>query len=82
MFARKISGYQFCYSVLRLLVGGICADGGIALLIQGVTGSTGRMARELGLNDRLTETAVGSVFGILGSFIVFVTLYKIVTDER
>ena len=77
MFGRKISGYQYCYSVLRLLVGGICADGGIALLIQGVTGSTGRMARELGLNDRLTETAVGSVFGILGSFIVFVTLYKL-----
>ena len=74
---KKVAAYQFWYSVFGLLVGTAFAAGGITLFIHGVTGSTSWTAKVLGLTSQVSDAAPGSIFGILGFFIIWVTRYTV-----
>jgi hypothetical protein len=74
---KKAAQYQFWYSVLGLIVGTICVVGGIILFIHGIVGRTSWTASVLGMNSQLTDAAPGSIFGILGLFIIWVTKFKV-----
>jgi hypothetical protein len=73
----RATAYQFWYSVLGLVVGIVCVVGGIILFVHGVAGKTSWTASVIGLNSQLTDAAPGSIFGILGLFIIWVTRFKV-----
>ncbi len=76
-FFRKANAYEFWYAVFGLVVGVICVIAGLALFLNGVTGSTSWTARVLGAESKLSDAAPGVVFGILGFFIIYVTRYRV-----
>ena len=80
-FYRQALRYRFIYSMTGLALGFVSMVGGIALFLNGVTGSTSWAAKILGTESRLTDAAPGAVLFLVGLFVVVVTRYKIRLDR-
>ncbi|PLY01545.1 MAG: hypothetical protein C0622_06995 [Desulfuromonas sp.] len=72
----KLSGHQLAYSIAGLVLGVICILGGIALFMNGITGSTSWTAKIIGAESNISDAAPGAILFIVGLFVVLVTRYK------
>jgi hypothetical protein len=63
--------------VVGLIIGAGLTVGGVLLFLHGIAGQTNWMARLLGPSGRFTDAAFGAVCGLLGTFIIWVTRFKV-----
>jgi hypothetical protein len=59
-----------------LFLGLVCMIGGIALFLNGVSGSTNWTAKILGNESTITDAAPGAILFTVGLFVIIVTRYK------
>lgn len=71
----RLSKHQLIYSIAGLILGLVCILGGVALFINGVSGSTSWTAKILGAESQVSDAAPGAVLFIVGLFIVLITRY-------
>ncbi len=71
--ADRLILYQLIYSLVGLSLGLVCTLLGFALLLRGVTGSTGWAIELLGVKSTLSDAAPGTVLAVVGLLMIFVT---------
>ncbi|MEW6131378.1 MAG: hypothetical protein AB1757_30395 [Acidobacteriota bacterium] len=69
--------FQSIYSILGLLIGGLCVLGGLGLLTNGIAGSSSWTAKVLGIESNISDAPPGVILFIVGIFITWVTKYTV-----
>ncbi len=73
---KRISVFEFIYSLAGLIVGLICIIGGIVLFLHHVTGSISWAASIMGGESEISDAAPGAILFLVGLFVVFITRFK------
>ena len=76
-FWQTANRYQFWYSIVGLVVGTAFAGSGVVLFLHGVFGKTSWTADVLGAHSNVSDAAPGTIFAIVGLFVIFVTRYGV-----
>jgi len=76
-FWHTANRYQFWYSIVGLVFGTAFAGSGVALFLHGVFGKTSWTADILGAHSNVSDAAPGTIFAIVGLFVIFVTRYGV-----
>ena len=74
---RRLSVYQFVYSLCGLCLGLGCVMGGVVLFLHGVAGSASWTARLFGAESQVTDAAPGALLFVVGLFVVVVTRFQV-----
>lgn len=67
---------ELIYSILGLVLGLCCILGGLALFMNGISGSTSWTANFWGGESKITDAAPGAILFIVGLFFVLLTRYR------
>jgi hypothetical protein len=74
---RRLSLYQFVYSLCGLVTGLACVLGGVLLFLNGVAGTASWTARMLGAESQVSDAAPGAILFVVGLFVVVVTRFTV-----
>ncbi|MEI6669045.1 MAG: hypothetical protein WCP29_12900 [Acidobacteriota bacterium] len=74
---RRLSLYQFVYSLCGLALGLACGMGGVALFLNGVAGNTNWTARALGVESQISDAAPGAILFVVGLLVIVATRFTV-----
>lgn len=74
----SLAKFELINALIGQILGLACVLGGVALFLNGVSGSTSWTTKILGAESTITDAAPGVVLFIVGLLFVFVTRYKYV----